>query len=117
MFNIGPLELMLILIVALLVVGPKRLPEVGRSIGKGLREFRRAQDEVRQSLRMDLDEEPETPTSRPQAPRRIVSTGDDPVGGPAGHVSQAETTPADASEPDEPPAEDPPPATSPIEAG
>lgn len=116
MFNIGPLELMLILIVALLVVGPKRLPEVGRSIGKGLREFRRAQDEVRQSLRMDLDEEPETPTSRPQAPRRIEPTGD-PAAGPAGHVSQAEITPADASEPDEPPAEDPPPATSPIEAG
>ncbi|MGQ0669794.1 MAG: Sec-independent protein translocase subunit TatA/TatB [Actinomycetota bacterium] len=116
MFNIGPLELMLILIVALLVVGPKRLPEVGRSIGKGLREFRRAQDEVRQSLRMDLDEDPETSTGRPQAPRRIAPAGD-ATGGPAGHVSEAESTSADGSEPDEPPAEDPPPPTSPIEAG
>jgi sec-independent protein translocase protein TatA len=40
MFNIGPLELMVILIVALVVVGPKRLPEVGKTIGKSLREFR-----------------------------------------------------------------------------
>ena len=114
--NVGPLELMLILVIALLVVGPKRLPEMGRSIGKGLREFRRAQDEVRQSLRMDLDEEPETPSGRPQAHQRPAPAGD-PTGGPAGHVSEAESTPADASEPDEPPGEDPPPATSPIEAG
>lgn len=114
--NVGPLELMLILVIALLVVGPKRLPEMGRSIGKGLREFRRAQDEVRQTLRMDLDEEPETPTSRPQAHRRVAPAGD-PTGGPAGHVSEVESTPADGSEPDEPAAEDPPPATSPIEAG
>ncbi len=58
MFNIGPLELMVILVIALLVVGPKRLPEVGRSIGRGLREFRKAQDEVQRSIRLSLDEEP-----------------------------------------------------------
>lgn len=58
MFNIGPLELMVILVIALLVVGPKRLPDVGRSIGRGLREFRRAQDEVQRSIRLSLDEEP-----------------------------------------------------------
>jgi sec-independent protein translocase protein TatA len=56
MFNIGPLELMVVLVVALLVVGPKRLPEVGRSIGRGLREFRRAQEEVRRTISFDLDE-------------------------------------------------------------
>ena len=38
--NIGPMELFVVLIIALLVVGPKRLPEVGRSLGKGLREFK-----------------------------------------------------------------------------
>jgi sec-independent protein translocase protein TatA len=38
--NVGPLELIVVLIVALIVLGPKRLPEVGRSVGKGMREFR-----------------------------------------------------------------------------
>ncbi|HET8593550.1 MAG TPA: twin-arginine translocase TatA/TatE family subunit [Solirubrobacterales bacterium] len=39
-FNIGPLELIVVLIIALIVFGPKRLPELGRSLGKGIREFR-----------------------------------------------------------------------------
>jgi sec-independent protein translocase protein TatA len=38
--NIGPLEIVVILIVALIVFGPKRLPELGRSAGKGIREFK-----------------------------------------------------------------------------
>jgi sec-independent protein translocase protein TatA len=38
--NVGPLELAVVLVVALLVLGPKRLPEVGRSLGNGLREFK-----------------------------------------------------------------------------
>jgi sec-independent protein translocase protein TatA len=38
--NIGPMELIIILAIALIVLGPKKLPEAGRSIGKGLREFK-----------------------------------------------------------------------------
>jgi sec-independent protein translocase protein TatA len=38
--NIGPMELVIVLAIALIVLGPKKLPEVGRSIGKGMREFR-----------------------------------------------------------------------------
>jgi sec-independent protein translocase protein TatA len=38
--NIGPLEIIVVLIIALIVFGPKRLPELGRSLGKGIREFR-----------------------------------------------------------------------------
>lgn len=47
MFNIGSGELALIAVVALLVLGPKRLPELARGIGKFMREFRRQTDEVR----------------------------------------------------------------------
>jgi sec-independent protein translocase protein TatA len=38
--NIGPLELAVVVIIALVVFGPKRLPELGRSMGRGIREFR-----------------------------------------------------------------------------
>ena len=38
--NIGPMELVIVLAIALIVLGPKKLPEVGRSLGKGLREFK-----------------------------------------------------------------------------
>ena len=38
--NIGPMELMIILAIALIVLGPKKLPEVGRSVGRGMREFK-----------------------------------------------------------------------------
>jgi sec-independent protein translocase protein TatA len=40
--NVGPLELIVVLIIALIVLGPKRLPEVGRSVGRGMREFKEA---------------------------------------------------------------------------
>ncbi len=38
--NVGPLEIIVVLIIALVVFGPKRLPELGRSLGRGIREFR-----------------------------------------------------------------------------
>ena len=38
--NVGPMELAIVLVVALIVLGPKRLPEVGRSLGNGIREFK-----------------------------------------------------------------------------
>lgn len=38
--SIGPMELVIVLAIALIVLGPKKLPEVGRSIGKGMREFK-----------------------------------------------------------------------------
>lgn len=40
--NIGPMELVIVLVIALIVLGPKKLPEVGKSVGKGMREFKAA---------------------------------------------------------------------------
>jgi len=67
MLNIGPQELLLILVIALLVVGPTRLPELGRSIGKGLREIRKAQDEVKRTIQVNLDEPVTKPATKPRA--------------------------------------------------
>jgi len=53
MFGIGVTELGIILVVALLVFGPKRLPELARMLGRGMGEFRRASNELRQSLALD----------------------------------------------------------------
>ena len=39
-FNIGPMELIVVLVIALVVLGPKKLPEVGKSLGRGMREFK-----------------------------------------------------------------------------
>jgi len=52
--NIGPGELIVVLVIALLVLGPKRLPEVGRSIGDGMREFK---DSLSGARRDDEDDE------------------------------------------------------------
>lgn len=64
MFGIGMPELLLILALALIVLGPKKLPELARALGKGLAEFRRATDELKDELRQMEHEIDETP---PQA--------------------------------------------------
>jgi sec-independent protein translocase protein TatA len=57
-FNLGPGELMLILAIALVVLGPKRLPEAGRSLGKGMREFKESLSNISPS---DDDDDDATP--------------------------------------------------------
>jgi sec-independent protein translocase protein TatA len=42
MLNVGPMELIVVLVVALLIIGPKKLPDMGRSVGRGMREFKHA---------------------------------------------------------------------------
>lgn len=68
----GPLgvpEMIFIMLLALLVFGPKRLPEIGRTLGKGIGEFRRASNELKRSINTELalEEQPEPPPLR--APR------------------------------------------------
>ena len=66
--NVGPLEIILVLIVALVVFGPKKLPDLGRSLGKGIREFKG-------SVTGETDEpaqvEPARAESRPVTTHRV----------------------------------------------
>lgn len=64
--SLGPWEIFIILIVALLVFGPKKLPDIGKSLGKGLREFKKASRELTSTLESSYnDEEPEPPKETP----------------------------------------------------
>ena len=56
--NIGPGELVIVLIIALIVVGPKRLPEVGKSLGRGMREFKESLSGERRDDDDDVDVSP-----------------------------------------------------------
>ena len=54
--SIGMPELILIFIVALLVFGPRKLPEIGKSIGKGLAEFKRASDDLKKTIEQEMEQ-------------------------------------------------------------
>lgn len=56
MFGIGPWELVLILAIALVVFGPGKLPEVGKALGNGLKEFRKASDNIKDEVRKETTE-------------------------------------------------------------
>jgi sec-independent protein translocase protein TatA len=60
----GPLELIIILVIALLILGPGKLPDVGAALGRSIREFRKASSDVQEATRIDTSPiPPSTPTS------------------------------------------------------
>lgn len=67
MFDIGLQELVLIFVIALLVFGPKNLPQLGRSLGRAMREFRRASDEFRSTIETNLQINEPDSLARPAA--------------------------------------------------
>lgn len=72
MGSLGLPEMLFIFVLALLIFGPKKLPEIGRTVGKGLAEFRKASGELKRTLNaeMALDE---NPTPQQLRPRRVDS--------------------------------------------
>jgi TatA/E family protein of Tat protein translocase len=76
--RMGPLgvpELIFIFVLALLIFGPKRLPEIGRTVGKGLAEFRKASTELKRTINTELalDEQPAPPPVRTWEPPALTA--------------------------------------------
>jgi Tat protein translocase TatB subunit len=132
MLNIGPPELLLIFVIALVIVGPQRLPELGRTIGKGLREFRKMQDEVKDLVNTGMGDDlkqttaelrrtasdlksatdvrsafrNDAPRTRPHAPTARDAGQAAPAVSPASDASISDTPAPDAASPKTPPTDE-----------
>jgi sec-independent protein translocase protein TatA len=87
----GPLELVIILVIALLILGPGKLPDVGAALGKSIREFRKASSDISDATRIDTTPLPPNQLSNQATP----------------NATPAQTAPAA-----QPPTETPPPASA-----
>jgi sec-independent protein translocase protein TatA len=71
----GPLELVIILVIALLILGPGKLPDVGAALGKSIREFRKASSDLSDSVKVDTSPLPaDPPAAAPTAADAPAST-------------------------------------------
>jgi Tat protein translocase TatB subunit len=75
MFGIGMQELLIILVIALIVVGPKKLPELAKSLGRGIAELKRTADDFQSTMMADAspNASPRTPTIAPRMTGRAPS--------------------------------------------
>lgn len=98
--SLGFPEIAFILVLALLIFGPKRLPEIGRTIGKGLGEFRRASNDLRRTLENEvaLEEASERRPAALQGPPRPVAVPETAPRGASESASNAKPATANRTE-------------------
>ena len=90
--SIGMPELIIIFVIALIVFGPRKLPELGRSLGRSLTEFKRASNDLRNTLEEEIRVE-DTPPAAPEKPKAA-----EPAHVPEAQASEAQASEAQASE-------------------
>ena len=94
-FGLGIWEIGAILVVALLVFGPSKLPELARNLGRGLREFRKATDDFRSTLDAEMSA-PDRPQQLPSS--TVQQTNPDSVTSPDGTISRSSTSESPAAQ-------------------
>jgi sec-independent protein translocase protein TatB len=99
MFGIGIPELILIFVIALLVVGPEKLPELAKSLGRTLGEFKRVADEMKRTITLEMEEE----MNRPHEPPKREPTPQIPEmpAQPSTEVQSTDEPPAEVESPEE----------------
>lgn len=110
--SLGPAEILVILVVALIVLGPKKLPEAGRQVGKALAEMRKWSQGFQEEIRSTIDPDSSRPTypTPPPAPAPLpaipAETAPEPP--PSAEVESPPPTDAAVTDPSGPPAGEPP---------
>lgn len=91
----GPAELIIILVIALLILGPGKLPDVGSALGKSIREFRKASSDINELVKIDTSPLPATPPPAPPAatPAPAADVAPPPAPAPTAAPPSSEPTP------------------------
>jgi len=66
MFGIGTSEILIILVIALLILGPKEIPKIAKTLGRGMRELERAKNELKNSIQYEIDEQESREAKEPE---------------------------------------------------
>lgn len=104
---IGMPELILIFVVALLVFGPKKLPEIGKSLGKGLAEFKKASDELKKTIEDEIESGKREASAVRQSVTETANLIAPPDSVPRAVSTGASPAPAATPQPEAPPAPHP----------
>ena len=106
----GPLELVIILVIALLILGPGKLPDVGAALGKSIREFRKASTDVQEAVKIDTSPMPVTTPTAPAPVAAVAAPAPPPA--IASDLPNPQATPVASTSPVGGPSSEPKPGTN-----
>jgi len=90
--SIGPVELIIVLVIALIILGPGRLPDVGSALGKSIREFRRAASDVQEAASLDTTPKPVSAPDAAQPAAQAPAAAPAPAPAPTTGTASSESS-------------------------